>query len=514
MSSEDTDIRRQGRTAGLLFAAVFLIYLSLSPGTIGGMGYTIEEIVATQDLLHSPRAFLSNAEEIRYSRNGPVALLVHAPFVLSAELLGLDMRWIDRALSVEPALLSALLITILFVWSRRLTGSVGWAALLALGTAFATMIWAYAYIGLETTQSVFLLAAAWLALEERSTRSWPRTLSFAISAAIAASAKSTGAFLLPAVLFLIWRYFARTDSKWGRPAHLPKLLATLAIFGGTFLVNAHYRSLFWADQGGTANFVKFWIASGPISVALNFVSFLFSANKGLIVFVPLALIALYVLPRVTVTHRWLAVFAILVLGGLAGGFSLLRNWSDETWGPRYLHSAVAPLILCLAASIGAAPNKRRFLLPVTTTILLGAYPAFLGAFFYYGALHSTQNATSQPTLEGLQSDPVWNHIQFNDRLLEIWLESDEPPPRRTWWTAEHQVVLRPAERCSAVEKCRSRSTGHSAVGDDPNARGRASFGDRSPLAAVLRRIGARRRDLPAGRGRCGSTELSTLMFLV
>ena len=133
------------------------------------------------------------------------------------------MRWIDRAVSVEPVLLSALLITLIFVWSRRLTGSAGWAALLALGTAFATMIWPYAYIGLETTQSVFLLAAGWLALEEPSTRSWPRTLAFAISAAIAVSAKSTGAFLVPAVLFLISRYFARADSWWGRPGHFPKL---------------------------------------------------------------------------------------------------------------------------------------------------------------------------------------------------------------------------------------------------------------------------------------------------
>ncbi|HEV7239417.1 MAG TPA: hypothetical protein VGQ36_09265 [Thermoanaerobaculia bacterium] len=442
MSSE-TDIRRQRRMAGLLFAAVFLIYLSLSPGAIGGMGYTMEEIVATQNLFHSPRAFFSGAEEIRYPRNGPVALLVHAPFVLSAEMLGLDMRWIDRAVSVEPALLSALLITLIFVWSRRLTGSAGWAALLALGTAFATMIWPYAYIGLETTQSVFLLAAGWLALEEPSTRSWPRTLTFAISATFALSAKSTGTFLVPAVLFLISRYFARADSWWGRPGHLPKLLATLTIVGGTFLVNSHYRSLFWVNFGGSANFVKLWIAHGPISIALNVVSFLFSANKGLVVYVPLALIALYVLPRVAVTHRWLAVFAILVLGGLAGGFSLLRNWSDETWGPRYLHSAIAPLILCVAASIGAAPYRRRFLLPVATAILLGAYPAFLGVFFYYGALHAAQRATSQPTLEALQFDPVWNHLRFNDRLLEIWLASDEPPPRRTWWTPEHKWFFIP-----------------------------------------------------------------------
>ena len=448
---QSSTVNRDTRAvAALLFVSVALIYLSLSPGTISSMGYTGEEIVATRELFTAPAKFLSGpsalgprpseiVEKPRYSRNGPVPLLVHGPFYAAGSLIsGGDPLWIDRVVAIEPVILSALMVMIVFAWSHRLTNRVGWSLVLALSLAFATMIWPYAYIGLETTQSLSLLVAAWIALQNRCTRSWPRTIAFAVACTFAVSAKSTGAFLVPAVGFLLWRYFERAESRWGLPEISPKSFFTATLISLVFLGNAYYRGLFWADYGGTKNFVAAWLADGPLSFALNLVSFLFSANKGLFVFAPLTLLALTVLPRVFVTHRWLVVFAFLTLGGLAGGFSLLRNWADETWGPRYLHSAIAPLVLCVAASRGSEVWRWARHAAFAALIAIGAYVSFLGAFFSYGSLHAAQHATGQQTLEAIQYDPVWNHIRFNDRLLAIWLRSDEPPPHRTWWTAEHR----------------------------------------------------------------------------
>jgi hypothetical protein len=55
-------------------------------------------------------------------------------------------------------------------------------------------MWPYAYIGLEPLQSFALIAAAYLALQSREPRAWRHSISFAFAAAVAVSAKSTGAF--------------------------------------------------------------------------------------------------------------------------------------------------------------------------------------------------------------------------------------------------------------------------------------------------------------------------------
>lgn len=434
--------RRRDRSALLLFAAVFLLYLSLSPGSIGGMGYTLEEMRATGELFSQPAAFLSGDESIHFSRNGPLALLFHAPFMgLGHVLSGGDRIWVDRILAIQPVIFTSLLVSLLFSWSRRLTGSDVWALVLAVVGAFGTLLWPYAYIGLETTQSLFMFVAGWMALGSAAPRSWGRTVVFALVAAVAVSAKSTGAFLLPAAFFLIWRWDTGPDRL--RPRSLLKPLAAAVIVLAVFVVNSHYRGLFWEDYGGSGGFVKVWLVTGPISFFLNLVNFLFSGNKGLIVFAPVTLVSFYLLPRVWKTHRWIALWALLVLGGLAGGFSLLTNWADETWGPRYLHSSVAPLVLCIAAAHAGKRFRVRHELALVLAAWFGIVVSFFGSFFYYGRLHGAQTATGQPILEALQTDPVWNHIRFNERLFRVWLASDEAGPRRTWWVAKHKWFFKP-----------------------------------------------------------------------
>lgn len=95
----------------------------------------------------------------------------------------------DFMLSFQPALLTAALVTILFLWLRKLC-SPGMSLFLTLTAAFGTMLWPYAYISLETEQSFSVLLAGYLALAGGAIRSWPRPPLFAITCGLALSVKS------------------------------------------------------------------------------------------------------------------------------------------------------------------------------------------------------------------------------------------------------------------------------------------------------------------------------------
>ncbi len=112
-----------------------------------------------------------------WSRHGPVPVLFDLPFLKLGKLIVSP----DFMLSFEPALLTAALMTLLFLWLRKLC-SPGMSLFLTLTAAFGTMLWPYAYIRLETKQSLFVFLAGYLALSAGPIRSWPRFLLFAMAA--------------------------------------------------------------------------------------------------------------------------------------------------------------------------------------------------------------------------------------------------------------------------------------------------------------------------------------------
>ncbi len=113
--------------------------------------------------------------------------------------------------------------------------------------------------------------------------------------------------------------------------------------------------------------------------------------------------------------------------------SQFRTWADETWGPRYLHCAVAPLLLCIAAPLrGARPSL--FLRGlIGAAAAAGFAVSFLGAMFYYGELAGTAARTAPTSLQAYQGDPTWNHVAFNARLLKVWWRSRSPTGSPPEW---------------------------------------------------------------------------------
>ena len=302
--------------AVFLFLGCALIYLFFSPGAIAGMGYTGEDMRATNELI----SWIGDTHtSIDWPRNGVVPLLFDAPFLALGRAHAQKEMWEDRYLAIGPVLATALLLAVLFLWLQELTTNPVWSFSLTMIAGFATMIWPYAYIGLETKQSLALLIAGYLTLGS-SIRTPFRTVVFLASCAAAVSVKSTGVFLAPAVAYLAFEYFARGRELALSAAIAAKLAGSLALIGAVFLLNSYSRSLFWAKIGGTQGFLDQWMVRDLPSFFDNLISFFGSANKGLFVYAPVTVLGLLAIPLLPRSQRGLKWFTLLTIGGLAGGF--------------------------------------------------------------------------------------------------------------------------------------------------------------------------------------------------
>lgn len=428
------------KPAAVFFVAVTLGYLAFSPGTLEGLGYNGENLAAINHLMTNAVNLFRQRPlaPVSWTRHGGLELLFELPFALVSHLFfGASVKWLGRVMSLQPILATAGLCTLLFVWASELTNNARWSYGLALAAAFATMLWPYAYIGLETTQSLCLGLAAYFALSGRARHTWLELCAFAFFSAAAVTAKLNGGFLVPALVFLSWVYLG------GLPAKQVKRGAALiaVIVCCIFSLNYYLKALYWAKSGGSTGYFLAMMVSSPTTALLQAFSFFGSANKSLLIYAPLVLLALWRLPQAWRVNRLLVSFALLALGGLLGGFALVVVWTDETWGPRYLHSAIVPLLLCLAAASSGLEHPPRRDIPLLALAVLGIMFSLPGVLVAYTRLHQAAIGASQSTLSTLQYDPAWNHICFNYKLLGLWFDAQRgaastpapwPPPPR-WW---------------------------------------------------------------------------------
>lgn len=424
------------------------------------MGYHGEEVAACRqvlDRLDFSRLAPPSAP-ILWPRNGAVGLAFQCPFVLVSRMVPGSNAWREeRYLSLQPVLASAALVTILFLWCSRLASSPSWGFVLALAAAFATMLWPYAYIGLETTQSLFLLLSGFLAIEARGAKgfpTWRLTVLFGACSGIALSAKSGGLLLAPAVALLFWTLFRRSgfadaDAKPPRASSLARCAVAIGLAVAIVSFNEHFRALSWRRFGGMRDFARQWLVHDAWSPLLHLIAYFGSPNKGLIVYAPIAILGVVAIPAAFARDRRVALFSLLTLAGIAGSLSFLEMWSDETWGPRYLHSALGPLVLCFAASRRLRPLRARSESPFVAAVILGLGVSFLGAFFYYGVVSVIAAGSAPSTLQALQGDETWNHVRFNARLFDVWVRdprgrAKDPEywrPGRLWDFGEHPREL-------------------------------------------------------------------------
>jgi len=424
-------LSRVRKTAVILFLGLSASYICLSPGSIAGQGYTAEEIdsglrimaVATARMKAHP------VPPMIWSRHGPIPVLFDLPFLK----LGKMFVSPDFMLSFQPAIFTAALVTILFLWLRKLC-SAGMSLFLSLTAGFGTMLWPYAYISLEIKQSLFVFLAGYLALAGTKIRSWPRLLLFALVCGLAISLKSTGVVLWPVIAFLI---FAQFRGEWREQRN--RVVVLVLIVAGIWLLSHWTSNFFWGPRGGGGNNLRPWLIDSPLQLFSNVIGIFGSPTKGLLVYAPIVIAAIYAVPRAFREHRDIVIFALLVLGCTLGLISLLSSPTDEVWGCRYLHVAIAPLMLC----IGAAWTRFtwRVAVPVVFLAIVGLVVSFLGAFYYYGVRDFAMKDAGQNTMEWITGDSVWNSVQFNAKLFRVWLSDAGNSP--VLWTPSHIWIWSP-----------------------------------------------------------------------
>jgi hypothetical protein len=365
---------------------------------------------------------------ISWTRHGPLPVLFDLPFLKLGKLVVHP----DFGLSLQPLFFTAALLTVVYLWLTRLC-TPGMSLLLTLIGAFGTMLWPYAYIGLEPKQSFFILLAGYLGLAKGKLSTWPGLLLFSVTCGVAISTKATGIVLGPAIAYLVYVQF-RSDWR----SRLKQVATVCFVISGTWVLSTVGWSLFWGGIGGGMSSLQRWIIDSPFQFFTNLLGLFGSPGKGLFVFAPVLLIGVYAVPHAFRLHPETTVFAFLVTICTGGFLSMLTTPADELWGPRFMHVTVAPLLIV----IGAACHRFRWRrdVPLLLFGVVGIGISFLGAFYYYGARGWAAEAAGQNTLEWFAGDSVWNEVRFDARLFNVWWKGGTGPVR---WTPEHRWVWTP-----------------------------------------------------------------------
>ena len=404
-------------SALLMFFALFLCYVAVSPGSIAGYGYIGEEMESGLRMMARVTAFFKGRPipPMLWSRHGPIPVLFDIPFLK----LGKFFVSTDWTLSFQPPFFTAALMALTYLWLRKIC-SPATSIFLTLAGAFGTMLWPYAYIGLEPKQSFFVLLAGYLGLARGKIRGWPRVVLFAVICGLALNAKSTGVVMWPAIAYLLYVQF-RED--WRQ--RYRQLLTSSVVIVGICVVNVVLRNFYWTPRGGGESAIQGWMIQSKFQIFTNLFGLLGSPAKGLFIFAPILVAALWAIPRAFRTHRDIAIFSALVFACMMAFLSLLIAPYDETWGPRFLHVVVAPLVICIGAAWPAF--QWRVYLPLAVLATIGVVISFLGAFFYYGARGKASDDARQNTMEWLTSDNVWNEVVFDARLFQVWWRGSSAP---------------------------------------------------------------------------------------
>src|SRR5262249_33088745 len=119
----------------------------------------------------------------------------------------------------------------------------------------------------------------------------------------------------------------------------------------TWALGAVGWNFFWGPKGGGPQLLaRQWTTDSAFQIFTNVVGLFGESGKGIFVFAPVLLLAIYAMPRVFRTHTEIAVFAGLVTLCTAAFLSILLVTADELWGPRFMHVAIAPLLVVIGAA--------------------------------------------------------------------------------------------------------------------------------------------------------------------
>jgi hypothetical protein len=218
--------------------------------------------------------------------------------------------------------------------------SLRWATGLAILFAFASMVWPYSKIGMETTFMALALAAFALAVWARGSPSPSRFALAGLATGAAMATKPYALITIVPIAILLWPAVRNLERE-------RKVRLCAAALAPVFLWIGAIAWYNWYRFGGVTDF-GYTESSLTLSAPLNFLGLLFSPGKGLIFYSPLVVLGAVGLPRLWREDRWLTAALLAFLLGLTAVSGASKYWGDEVWGPRYITPAAWTLLVPIA----------------------------------------------------------------------------------------------------------------------------------------------------------------------
>jgi hypothetical protein len=360
----------------LVFVAAFSLYaLSTSQNLEGyepetaaiteGFVKTGDFVLIPDSPLKPPDLGFAGKDGKLIGRAGLTDPLIRAPFYAAGwaadqvDSHSASWQWRKRAFWFASPFYVAIGVAFFFLVALELTGSRRWALVLAGLFGVAGQAWPYSKIGMEGVLMTALVITLYGVLRAgRSDRLWPWALAgFGAGAALAD--KPYGLFAVAALLAYLVPFATRR--------RLAALGVPLLLWGIGFGLFNWTRTGSFLDTGRND-------PETTLAAPLNFVGFFISPGKGLVFFSPLVVIGALGLGALYRRDRRLT---LALLASLVGGVAIvavLRFWSDETWGPRYI--VWVAWLLLLPIPFWAVTRRRKQILAGVAVLAVGVQ--FLG----------------------------------------------------------------------------------------------------------------------------------------
>jgi hypothetical protein len=367
----------------LVFVAAFSLYaLSTSQNLEGyepetaavteGFVKTGDFVLIPDSPLKPPNQGFEGKDGKLIGRAGLTDPLIRAPFYVAgwaADQLdshSASWQWRKRAFWFASPFFVAIGVAFFFLVALELTGSRRWALVLAGLFGVAGQAWPYSKIGMEgVLMTAFVITLYGVLRASRSDRLWPWALvGFGAGATLAD--KPYGLFAVAALLaYLIPPFRALAPAE-----RLRRLIA----LGTPLLLWAIGFGLFNWTRTGSALDTGRNSPETTLAAPLNFIGFFVSPGKGLVFFSPLVVIGALGLGALYRRDRRLT---LALIGSVIGGVAIvavLRFWSDESWGPRYI--VWVAWLLLLPIPFWAVTRRRKQIVAVVAVLAVGVQ--FLG----------------------------------------------------------------------------------------------------------------------------------------
>jgi len=320
---------------------------------------------------------------------------------------------------VAAALIAALSVGFVYLTCRRLFDH-RWALGATLIYAFATGTFSTSSQGLwqHGPAQLWLAVALWCLLPggraEGEGALGPKALFVGgLSLALAAAARSV--MVVPAVVFFFYLTWQFRRVGWGPFCRALACFLVGPVTVGALLAwynLAHFGSILGGEQylGTLHGLMHAEAGSWKLNFIPGLYGLLFSANRGLVVFTPVVLVALVGADRAWRERRCLALQWVTLAAGatlLVYGFYSVW-WGGWTYGPRYACDALPLLAVLIAGGLERAWPVRRARLAVVLAVAYSVAVQAVGFLCYTPARWNLYDASGSRLNVDLYHQRLWD----------------------------------------------------------------------------------------------------------